>query len=147
MKLFFKKVNKTNKGFTLVEMLVAISIFTVSLLGIMSVLASGVANTTYAKQKMVATYLAQEGIEYVRNMRDTEVLYGSGNIIARWNRFKNNPNIASTIPAPSDASFTRTISMTKINSDEVQIFSKVEWTQGSGSYSITFSENLFNWIE
>src|SRR3989338_7743588 len=75
MKFFLKKVNKQNSGFTLVEMLVAVSIFTVSLLGIMSVIASGISDTGYAKKKIIATYLAQEGIEYIRNMRDTYVLY------------------------------------------------------------------------
>jgi hypothetical protein len=33
------------------------------------------------------------------------------------------------------------------NADEVRILSTVSWTQGSGSYSVTFSENLFNWVE
>jgi Tfp pilus assembly protein PilV len=74
MKIFFKQ---KNKGFTLVETLVAVSIFTMSLLGIMSVLASSIADTTYAKQKMTATYLAQEGIEYMRNMRDTNMFFTS----------------------------------------------------------------------
>ena len=63
-----KLLKQKNTGFTLVETLVAISIFTISILGMLSVLASSIANTTYAKQKMVATYLAQEGIEYIRNI-------------------------------------------------------------------------------
>jgi len=139
---------KNNKGFTLVETLVAISIFTVSILGMMSILASGIADTNYAKQKITAEYLAQEGIEYVRNMRDTEVLYGDGNIDARWNRFRNTPNI--NYPVVADfASFSREVWLDKsgLGQDEVKIYSRVSWTQGSGNYSITFSENLFNWIE
>ena len=74
------------RGFTLVETLIAISIFTVSLLGIMSVLASGIADTNYAKRKMTATYLAQEGIEYMRNMRDTYVLYPGSSF--DWDKFQ-----------------------------------------------------------
>jgi hypothetical protein len=37
----------------------------------MSVLSSGLSDTNNAKKKMVATFLAQEGIEYMRNIRDT----------------------------------------------------------------------------
>lgn len=72
------------RGFTLVETLVAISIFTMSILGLMSVLTSGIADTSYAKKKMVATYLAQEGIEYVRNIRDTNVIPGGA---SGWSAF------------------------------------------------------------
>lgn len=78
--------NKKNNGFTLVETLIAISIFTIAILALMSVLASGISDTHYAKQKILASYLAQEGIEYLRNMRDTYVLYSqNGNT---WNQFK-----------------------------------------------------------
>jgi type II secretory pathway pseudopilin PulG len=144
MKLFFKK---TNKAFTLVETLVAVSIFTVSILGLISVLASGISDTGYAKKKISATYLAQEGIEYTRNIRDTHVLYGGS---SGWDDFKSDPNATSyPISDPDFAGFNRTISMTPVADtlDEVQITSDVSWSQGSGTYHIIFSENLFNWIE
>ncbi len=131
-------------GFTLVETLVAVSIFSLSILGLMSILASGVSNTNYAKQKMTASYLAQEGIEHARNIRDTHVLYDAS---SGWDNFKNDSNVTS-YPSPSDYSnFTRAITLTTINTDEVKITSTVSWVQGSGSFNIIFSENLFNWIE
>ena len=140
-----KKINKLNTGFTLVETLVAVSIFSISILGMMSVLGSSIANTNYAKRKIIATYLAQEGIEYIRNMRDTAVLYNGG---GNWNSFRNTPNI--NYPVTADfAGFSREVWLDKngLGQDEVKIFSKVEWTQGSGTFSVVFSENLFNWIE
>ncbi len=138
---------KKIEGFTLLETLVAVSIFSVALIGIMSVLGSGISNTNYVKQKMIATYLAQEGVEYVRNMRDTEVLYGVGTVAERWDRFKNNSNIGNTVPTPSDSGFTRIVSTTEESVNEVKISSIVTWTSGSGPQSINFSESLFNWIE
>jgi len=132
-------------GFTLVETLVAISIFTVSILSLMSVLASGISDTNYAKQKMVASYLAQEGIEYVRNMRDTDII-SAVNGQAGWDAFKVAPK-TYPITNPSFSGFTRTMSMTTINTNEVKIISNVSWTQASGNYNATFSENLFNWVE
>ena len=174
------------RGFTLVETLIAISIFTVSLLGIMSVLASGIADTNYAKRKMTATYLAQEGIEYIRNMRDTFVLYpanggwsGGGSFTNRLGNcdastgcgvdisrpvtdtnftfrctpsskcklYVNNGNYNTNNLVGDDSGFTRKIWMDIIPGpdDGVKISSKVEWTQGSGTKSVTFSENLYNW--
>lgn len=87
MKLFYQQKNKKNKtGFTLVESLVAISIFTLALIGMMVSLGEGIADTSYAKEKLIAEYLAQENIEYIRNMRDTYVLY-SGTPAAGWTAF------------------------------------------------------------
>jgi Tfp pilus assembly protein PilV len=139
-------VTPKGDGFTLVETLVAISIFTMSILGLMSILASGISNTTYAKQKMVASYLAQEGIEYVRNLRDTSVLYDVAGAQHGWDAFK--PPRAISYPVNSDFSgFVRNVSIATINSDEVKITSDVSWTQGSGPNHITFSEDLFNWVK
>ncbi|OGI57150.1 hypothetical protein A3B85_03405 [Candidatus Nomurabacteria bacterium RIFCSPHIGHO2_02_FULL_37_13] len=92
MKIFLKQKNKgrqilsLSKGFTLVETLVAISIFTTSILALLVILSGSISNTGYAKKKIIASYLAQEGIEYIRNMRDTFVLYGATSQ-AGWNAF------------------------------------------------------------
>jgi prepilin-type N-terminal cleavage/methylation domain-containing protein len=83
---FLKQKNKKKNGFTLIETLVAISIFSVAVIGMLAILASGLTNTISAKKKMTATFLAQEGIEYMRNLRDTYVLY-STSYNDGWNKF------------------------------------------------------------
>jgi Tfp pilus assembly protein PilV len=156
MSKFFKQKNKAcpaklqrSGGFTLVEALVSISIFSTSILGLMSILASGISDTSYVKQKIKAEYLAQEGVEYARNKRDTTVLYNSSGRQAGWNTFYGLSDFNITPSAPDDISFSRTITKTSIagTSDEVKITSTVTWNHGSGPKSVTLSENLFNWIE
>ena len=83
-----------NKAFTLVETLVAISIFTTSIVVLMVLLGQGIANTNYAKNKMIAAYLAQEGIEYLRNLQDTYALYSSSPAVG-WTDFNNQLTAAS----------------------------------------------------
>lgn len=91
MKHFLNKKNKDN-GFTLVEALVGVAIFSVAILALMSVLASGIKDINYAKKKLGAEYLAQEGIEYVRNVRDSYVLYPN---TGGWEGFKDKLLLAS----------------------------------------------------
>lgn len=75
MKNFKKQINKYKSGFTLVETLVAIIIFTTSVLALMVVLSNNLSSINYAKKKLGAVFLAQEGLEYMRNIRDTYILY------------------------------------------------------------------------
>ena len=85
------KYNKKD-GFTLVETLVALFIFSVSVITTMSVVSGGIANTNYAKNKVISEYLAQEGIEYVKNLRDSSVLYTTDTQTG-WNDFIKKLNI------------------------------------------------------
>ena len=62
------------KGFTLVETMVAISILMLGILGPLSIASSGLRNSLFAKDQVTAYYLAQEGIEYVRYVRDNNYL-------------------------------------------------------------------------
>ena len=59
------------KGFTLLEMIFAITIISVGVLGIYNGMSFAIANTQKAREYFMGAYLAQEGIEIVKNMRDT----------------------------------------------------------------------------
>lgn len=61
-------------GFTLLEVIVAIFILSVGIIGSYILIAQTISSTSYASNKLVASYLAQEGIEIVRNIRDTNWL-------------------------------------------------------------------------
>ena len=75
MQKFFQKKENSKKGFTLIEMLVAVLIFTFSLLSIVVIMGDGISKTTLSKERITAYYLAQEGLETMRNLRDTRALY------------------------------------------------------------------------
>ena len=184
--IFFKnkKNAATPNGFTLVETLVAISIFSLSILGLMSVLSQGIADINYAKQRMVAEYLAQEGIEYVRNMRDIYTLYDPQSGQEGWDDFRaklapcsaatcgfdalvDKKSAGSVFQCPpencdlyllggayntsvyggTNSGFRRQIQAVQTTADEVQVYSRVSWTQGSGLKEVTFYETLFNWVD
>ncbi len=86
-------------GFTLLETMIAMFILGTAVSGLVFVTASGVNNTAYVKDRLTAKYLAQEGTEVVRNIRDTQMRFVSAgqdrdtawqNFISTINSCKNN---------------------------------------------------------
>lgn len=69
-----KNISRTQSGFTLIEMIIAVFIFTLSLAALMTVSSRGLKVAANAQRQVIADYLALEGIEGVRNIRDSELL-------------------------------------------------------------------------
>ena len=71
MTRLFAKIKKQKKGFTIIETLVAITLLTISVTGPLALAAKGLAYSNYVRDEITAFYLANEGIDAVRNLRDT----------------------------------------------------------------------------
>ena len=75
--LFMKQVpayRTKERGFTLIETFVAISILTISIIAPMTLAAKSLSISYYVRDEVTASYLAQEAIETVRNVRDSNSL-------------------------------------------------------------------------
>lgn len=68
-----------NNGFTFIEVIVAIFILSTGILSLVVIVDKSIASVTEIKTKFIAAYLAQEGIEIIRNIRDTNWLEGATN--------------------------------------------------------------------
>lgn len=66
------KIAKKSKtgGFTIIESLVAIAILVVAVIGATSAVQTGISSYIFSKDQITAFYLAQEGLEQLRNIRD-----------------------------------------------------------------------------
>ena len=67
---------KKHKGFTLVEAMVAISILSLAVTGPLIIAQKGLGSAIYARDQITAFYLAQEAVEYIRNVRDSNRISG-----------------------------------------------------------------------
>ena len=61
---------KNKRGFTMVETLVAIAILMISIAGPLTIAQKGLAGAVYARDQVIASFLAQDIVEYVKNIRD-----------------------------------------------------------------------------
>ena len=71
-----------NQGFSILEVTMALGVITIGLLGVFSLVLQNLSVQRLNKNYMVASMLAQEGLELVRNIRDNNFLDTSGTL---WN--------------------------------------------------------------
>jgi prepilin-type N-terminal cleavage/methylation domain-containing protein len=73
-----KNIIKKSKGFTLIELVVSLFILAVAIIGVYNSFSTIVVLTTDASSRLTASYLAQEGIEIIRNIRDNNWIQNKG---------------------------------------------------------------------
>lgn len=76
--------NNNSKAFTLVEALVAISILMIAIASPMTLAQKGLSTATLSKDQMVASFLAQDAIEAVKNIRDQVAISANGGMGGDW---------------------------------------------------------------
>lgn len=81
MRNLIKKIikEKNDRGFTILETLVAIFILVLSVTGPMVFAQSGLRTAFLARDQITAFFLAQDAIETIKNMRDNNALNGANN--------------------------------------------------------------------
>ena len=81
----FQFKNK-NTGFTLIETLVAITILMISIVGPLTIASKGLTAAVGSRDQVIASYLAQDAMEYIKNIRDSDLLADSN---SGWTTFLN----------------------------------------------------------
>lgn len=77
-------IQKTERGFTILEVLMAIFVLTLGVSASFALVQQSVASVNSLKSKLVAAYLVQEGMELIKNVRDTNLLTQREDPILAW---------------------------------------------------------------
>lgn len=121
-------------GFTLLEAIVSIFIMLVGITGSMTLVFNAIVGLGLAKDRIIATNLAQEGLEVVHNIRDTNWLDSAS---PAWNDWDGD-GLADICTPPC----TRFILWDSLNLPSVPF--DLKWNSFSGHYdNIGVSEKAF----
>ncbi|MFC1720713.1 prepilin-type N-terminal cleavage/methylation domain-containing protein [Patescibacteria group bacterium] len=171
MKSKIKQKNST--GFTMIETLVAIAVLLLSIAGPLTIASRGIVSAAFARDQITAFHLAREAVELVRNQRDTNTITNSnwtnGLAVCFSPGCKVEPStgvfstcVAGNCPVLNintvtgvygyttggnwvETPFTRNITITNINPNEISISVTISWATGVLTKSFTIKENFLNW--
>lgn len=136
-------MKKEQSGFSLVEVLLAVSVFSLMVTALTGGLIFGQQSTAISGQRARAALLADEGLEAVRNIRDenfsnlTDGAYGlaiSGN---QW-VFSGTADVTDI--------FTRAVTISAVDANRKLVTSTVNWQQNpQRTGNVTLVTYLTNW--
>lgn len=156
-----------NKGFTLIETLVALAVLSTALIGVLSLIILNISNARNVEKNLIAANLAQEGIEVVRNMRDNDwhegndfgsFLPADGEYRVQWNdtvlrNLDGNPVLLFAEDSGmygydmgQSTAFKRKIFIEKISDVEIKVAVTVEWELKGRTLILGAESHLFDWL-
>jgi type II secretory pathway pseudopilin PulG len=166
MNLLEKEQKKHSDGFTLLELIVAIFLAAFTLVALLGLSNYALMSASKSKNKLTASFLAQEGIEVVRYIREKQVDWDSwyvslpsGNYIAQYDSgslaafpgdipLKINNSGFYQYNSGANTPFYRKITITKSpggNSNEIKVVSEVKWKSTTGWSYLVVEDRLWNW--
>lgn len=156
-----------NKGFTLIEVIVSVTIISLVLVSATSAISLNLSSAIGIKNNLIASSITQEGLEVVRNIRDNDRHSGAafgaslnnGDHRVEWNSLsllpfqdiflKKDSSGYYNYSSGPDTIFKRKIVIENSlqNGPTVEKLAKVEvsWTEKSGPKAIQAELRLFNW--
>lgn len=170
-KIIFTHQKNQVWGFTLLEVIVALGVFTVAISAALTLASQSIGTSRVAKARLVASSLAEEGIEAIRNFRDTnwlndkdwqagppntlangdyELVVSSGGLVLepftdRFLLFDSSTGLYNYLSG-NQTTYKRKITISGIgNPSEMTVVSLVTWRTDSRDYNFSIEEKLFNW--
>jgi Tfp pilus assembly protein PilV len=131
-------------GFSLVEVMLSVAVFTLIITGLAGAYLYGEESTMLAGNRAKATMLAEEGLEAARNIRDPQfvnLVDGTYGLTTTTNQY----NLSGA--SDTDGFFTRTINVSTVDIKRKDLTSTVTWQQNpQRTGSVTLVSRLTNWI-
>ena len=153
-----------NKGFSIIEVLVAISVITIGITGAMNLINFTISSVAMSKSQTIAVSLTQEGMEIVRSIRDSNWLekvawdsgLGAGDYRVQYDNnsllllsgnpvLKINSNGFYQYDSGTDTRFKRKMTISDVSANEIKVVSEVTWDERGKSYDTSAETRLYDW--
>lgn len=169
MSLIAKTIKKA-QGFTLIEVITILFIVSLALVGILSLVVQSLNSQSYNKNNLIAYQLAQEGIELIRHVRDSNWRanqawnnnLGAGEAVYYMDYLDTAPHpltspgqnilrldsagFYSHDPSGTPSGFSRTMKVDSINAGHALILVvEIAWLDHDRNYFYDLDTYLYDW--
>jgi len=163
------------KAFTMIEMVAAIFVVNLGIMAVFSLITQSITHINSTASSLTATYLAQEGIEIARNIRDGNFLKMDQDKEASWNDnlstdkdYYNFDYKSESIPDNTNCDgkthlqisngyytcssyspavkFQRKIRISPVGEDKIEVLVEVSWTERGKTNNVSAQETLYRWF-
>ena len=159
-----KPWQKSTAGFTLVELMVAATLVMVVFGSILALVNYSIYAVTFIQNNLIASFLAQEGVELVIKRRSENWVSGRafgyglepGSYRVDYQGVFDNPQGIGTLKfdetlgyqyaVGQSTSFDRTITIDVVSQDQLRVTSEVLWKSKAKNFSIAVEDHLYNWF-
>ncbi len=163
-----KKKNRKNKsltGFTIIELMITIFVILTGVAGTLVVIQHSIRAVSVSSDRFTAAYLAKEGMEIVRNIRDNNFLreitpwdtgLTTGNYMVDFDDLSLTAYIPNTLllinpdgffnyDSGTLTKFNRKITLTTLNATSTRSEVRVYWIDRGREYHLIVEETLTVW--
>jgi len=157
------------RGFSMIEVVIAVSIITTALIASLALITSSISSIQLNKTKIIATGLAQEGLEIVRNIRDNNWLdykrssinWLDGLSAGDYRVQYDSESLLAFSPTPlkidsngfykygdsgTNTPFYRKITIQIVDENQIKVTAVVSWTEKRRSEIVSAETRLYNWL-
>lgn len=136
-------INKKKYAFALVEVLLSIALFSLSISALVGALIYGQESTVLSGDRARASYLAEEGIEALRNIKDADF---SNLVDGVWGLTTTGNQWNLSGASDSNGEFTRQTQISAVDENTKRATTTVSWTQNlQRTGSVVLDTYLTNW--
>jgi hypothetical protein len=163
-----KSIFKKESGFTIIEATVAIFILTTGILGAFSFISHFTEYSSISTMRLTASYLAQEGVEVVKNIRDGNLFDGDnwneGFATSSWDGeadYTETDSLSLQVDtgeylnidgnglygygAGDQSLFKRKINIATSTATSTYIVVTVSWSEKGRDHKVEVEEEIYSW--
>lgn len=145
-----KKVKNTQKGQSMFEVFLSLTVITVVIVALVILASNAIRNTTYSRNKTISTRYSQETIEWLRGERDMDwTIFSQRAVTSQYYCMQtlswDNIGQCSSSDTIANTSLFREVGLTIDDPEQIEAEVRVYWEDSQGMHEVRTTTKFTDW--